>query len=108
MVGGMTPPDPTPAEVARRLSPAQKQILELLPRAYGNDAFATAGKCGVGHNGAWQVCRELRADGLVELDESEMPIFPNKSMGIGWANLTPLGLAVRAVLEQEARDANQA
>jgi len=94
----------TPAEIARRLTPAQRQILALLPTAYGNDAFRTKGRTGVGHPGAWTVCRELRAHGLVTLDESDAPIFPNRTLGIGWAWLTEQGAPVRAIIEQEARD----
>lgn len=95
----------TPAEIARRLTPAQRQILALIPTAYGNDAFRTRGRTGVGHSGVWAVCRELAADGLVALDESDLPILPDRTMGIGWASLTPLGQQVRAVLaREEAQD----
>ncbi len=69
----MTRLDPTPAEIARRLSPAQRGILVDFPNGFGNF-------------GDWLgLAHEKLYDPTTEA-------------------LTHFGLAVRAVLEQEARD----
>lgn len=95
--------DPTPAEIAARLSPAQRATLWAIEKSYRNDVYKTKGKAAVGNYAGWCKCMTLADQGLCTLDESEMPIFPNHATGIGFVALTPLGLAVRAALEQEGK-----
>lgn len=71
-----------PAEIARRLSPAQKRALLWLRRDW---RFVGLG---------------MRPEGMPRLTERW-----NKPYGGMNYRLTPLGVSVRALLEQETRDA---
>lgn len=97
------PSEPTPAAIAARLSPAQRAMLWAIEKFYRNDVYKTKGKAAVGNYAGWGRCMALADHGLCTLDESEMPIFPNRATGIGFVALTPLGLRVRAALEQEGK-----
>lgn len=89
----------TPAEIAARLTPARRRALLWLP----GDGSAQSTVYANHTYGLWsyqlaQACRRMVQLGLVHRTAAS-----STTPRIMW-NLTPLGLAVRAVLETEQSD----
>ena len=79
------PDAPDPAAIARRLTKAQRGIVKYLPAEPGQSCIGT---------------KTMDVEAAVELGAMKCI----EAHWSGLLRLTPLGLRVRAVLEQDARD----
>lgn len=96
----------TPAEIAARLTPAQRRALCILPADGAPAIWTGRGEANWNRRGwKWNIAAVLRRHGLicqwVPLSALSHEIHPEARVAVDCYALSELGQAVRAIIEQE-------
>lgn len=71
------------------------RVLRAVDNLDGTDIYGMTGKSPIWGAGAMAVFKPLIEEGLLRLDESELPISRDHAMGLGFVIMTEAGRAFR-------------